>query len=90
MTPRRFWGRDMGEALRAVRGSLGADALISDTRNVPKDQGGGVEITALADGPVAPADSLAEPAADALASSAYPIAELRHELAGLKSILAWL
>lgn len=90
MNLRRFWGRDMGEALRAVRGSLGADALISDTRNVPKDQGGGIEITALADGPVAPADSIAEPAVGALRSPAYPIAELRQELAGLKSMLAWL
>jgi flagellar biosynthesis GTPase FlhF len=61
MNPRRFWGRDMGEALRAVRASLGADALISDTRNVSKDQGGGVEITALADGPVAPDDAREKP-----------------------------
>ena len=90
MNPKRFWGRDMGEALRAVRSSLGADALISDTRNVPKDQGGGVEITALADGPVAPDDSVVEPLVDELPNPAYPIAELRHELAGLKSMLAWL
>ena len=62
MNPKRFWGRDMGEALRAVRGSLGADAMISETRNVPKDQGGGIEITALADGRVAAVDSDVEPA----------------------------
>ena len=90
MNHKRFWGRDMGEALRAVRGSLGADAMISETRNLPKDQGGGVEITALADAPVAQVDSIAEPAFVALQNSAYPMAELRQEIAGLKSMLAWL
>ena len=29
MTPKRFWGTDMSAALRAVRSSLGPDALDS-------------------------------------------------------------
>jgi flagellar biosynthesis protein FlhF len=47
--PRQFWGKDMNEALRAVRATLGSDALILDTKSVPKNRGGkkaGVEITA--------------------------------------------
>lgn len=91
MKHKRFWGRDVGEALRAVRGCLGADAMISETRNVPKDQGGGVEITALADRPVDLVDNVAEPEVAApLQSPASPMAELRQELAGLKSMLSWL
>lgn len=91
MNHKRFWGRDMGEALRAVRGCLGADAMISETRNLPKDQGGGVEITALADGPVLRANSVGETEVAPLAQSAsFPMVELRQELAGLKSMLSWL
>ncbi len=35
METREFWGRDMNEALHAVRASLGADALILKTFTVP-------------------------------------------------------
>jgi flagellar biosynthesis protein FlhF len=35
METREFWGRDMSEALHAVRASLGADALILKTFSVP-------------------------------------------------------
>src|SRR2546423_8883889 len=35
METREFWGRDMNEALHAVRASLGADALILKTFSVP-------------------------------------------------------
>lgn len=91
MNPKRFWGRDMGEALKAVRNSLGADALIAETRNVPKDQGGGIEITALADGPVEeqPPTGEAEILA-ALPSASNAMDEVRQELAALKSMLGWL
>jgi len=72
MNPKRFWGRDMAEALRAVRGALGADALISETKNLPKDQGGGIEITALTDGAAAQPEVSAEPVPFALYSAAAP------------------
>jgi len=39
MEPREFWGRDMNEALQAVRESLGADALILETLSVPSENG---------------------------------------------------
>ena len=80
----------MGEALRAVRSSFGADALIRDTRNVPKDQGGGVEITALADGPAAPDENEAEPELARRSKPGLSDGELRHELAALESMLVWL
>lgn len=88
MNHKRFWGRSMGEALRAVRTSLGADALIMETKNLPKDLGGGVEITASAEGP-AEAQREFKVAAPVKAQS-YPMDELRHELAALKSMLGWL
>lgn len=92
MNRKLFWGRDMSEALRAVRSCLGADAMISETRLVPKEQGGGIEITALADGPVVESGDGAEvetvlPVAP---DAAHPMAELRQELAGLKTMLSWL
>jgi flagellar biosynthesis protein FlhF len=39
MEAREFWGRDMNEALQAVRESLGADALILETLSVPSAEG---------------------------------------------------
>ena len=39
METREFWGRDMNEALQAVRNTLGADALILQTINVPSGEG---------------------------------------------------
>ncbi len=79
----------MGEALRAVRRSLGSDALILETKNHPKDLGGGVEITALAENPVG------EPAGDTERETiarpqALAMEELRQELGALKSMLGWL
>ncbi|MGE0682178.1 MAG: hypothetical protein AB7P69_14925 [Candidatus Binatia bacterium] len=54
MEPREFWGRDMNEALQAVRDSLGADALILETLSVPSANGteGGdrIKVTALPTG----------------------------------------
>ena len=88
MNRKRFWGRSMSEALRAVRISLGADALIMETKNLPKDLGGGVEITASAEGS-AEAQHEFKVAAPLTALS-YPMDELRHELTALKSMLGWL
>ena len=39
METREFWGRDMNEALQAVRNSLGADALILETLCMPGAEG---------------------------------------------------
>lgn len=40
METREFWGRDMTEALQAVRASLGPDALILETLSVPSASDG--------------------------------------------------
>jgi len=89
MKHRRFWGRDMGEALRAVRSTLGADALITETKNLTKDLGGGVEITAIADGEMRN-DIGDSGTATAVKPVLHPLDELREELALLKSMLGWL
>jgi flagellar biosynthesis protein FlhF len=89
MNHKRFWGRDMSEALRAVRSSLGADALIMDTKNLPDDRGGGIEVTALTDGPAGDDDTTAEPV-PMVKPQNHPMEELRRELAALKSMLGWL
>lgn len=39
MGTREFWGRDMSEALQAVRNSLGSDALILETISMPSGEG---------------------------------------------------
>jgi flagellar biosynthesis GTPase FlhF len=89
MKHKQFWGRDMGEALRAVRSALGADALISETKNLTKDLGGGVEITALSAGEVG--DELDGAAVTAAVKAPrHPLDELREELVLLKSMLGWL
>jgi flagellar biosynthesis protein FlhF len=89
MKPKRFWGRDMSEALRAVRGALGADALISETKNLTDELGGGVEIIALgADGVDAGTEGAALTSARPVRRQ--PLDELHEELALLKSMLGWL
>ena len=84
----------MSEALRAVRSVLGADALISETKNLAKDLGGGVEITAFAAGEVGDELDGAAVASAAVASAVkaprHPLDELRGELALLKTMLGWL
>jgi flagellar biosynthesis protein FlhF len=61
MELKHFWGRDMEEALRAVRAALGPDALILETRSAPAENGTGknmgVQITAVRDAGEAPASS---------------------------------
>ena len=89
MNPKRFWGRDMGQALRAVRSSLGPDALIMETKNLSKDLGGGIEITALAEAPGL--NDMDETEMEGVAEAApLPVDEIREELAALRSMLRWL
>jgi flagellar biosynthesis protein FlhF len=89
MNHKRFWGRDMNEALRALRRSLGPDALIAETKNLTKDLGGGVEITALAEGETHDeTDTIEVP--PVVKAASQPVEELREELALLKSMLGWL
>ena len=47
METKTFTGRDMNEALNALRATLGSDALILQTRRVPVGNTAGVEITAM-------------------------------------------
>lgn len=89
MNHKRFWGRNMSEALRAVRSALGTDALIMETKNLAQDEGGGVEITAVAEG-VAARENFPPPAAPDTSPGRHPIDDLREELAALKSMLGWL
>jgi flagellar biosynthesis GTPase FlhF len=104
MNHSRFWGKDMASALRAVRGSLGPDALIVETRSVLEQNGGGIEIVALAeadqecDQKIPPFSSYAEAwtlgATTGVINPAEPTAstgaEMREELAALRSMLSWL
>ncbi len=106
MNPRRFWGKDMAAALRAVRGSLGSDALILETRAVADQNGGGIEVLALSETasteePNLPASSSAvRPDIFSMDENAelpgprqiIPLAgsDMREELAALRSMLSWL
>lgn len=95
MKPKRFWGRDMAEALRAVRSSLGVDALVLQTKDLSAESGGGVEITAVAEEPNgSAAHQVGAPLAAkpyvAANADAQPVEELRHEIGVLKSMLGWL
>jgi flagellar biosynthesis GTPase FlhF len=99
-----FWGKDMASALRAVRGSLGPDALILETRPVLDQNGGGIEILALSEAnqkrvhdssPLsarAKAWTLDEDCATTAPAEASPStgAEMREELAALRAMLSWL
>jgi len=88
MIHKRFWGKDMSEALRAVRNSLGADALILETTNLAAEIGGGVEVTALDEASTSDAGGT-EVETD-VKSAPHPMDEIRGELATLKSLLRWL
>src|SRR3954464_11800238 len=96
MTPKRFWGTDMSAALRAVRSSLGIDALILESRDLSEQSGGGVEITAL--GESRSFASPATPPAQLNASGPVPPASalvvensgVREEIAALRSLIYWL
>jgi flagellar biosynthesis protein FlhF len=105
MNPSRFWGKDIASALRAVRGSLGPDALILETRAVTEQNGGGVEVVALTEtvskekhavkdsATAARPDVLSvEGTAVLAAPQMLPTAsdDMREELAALRSMLTWL
>lgn len=89
MNPKRFWGKDMSEALRAVRSALGPDALIMDTCSGTRDGGSGVEITALTSGQSTD-ELMASENDTAIKRPKDPFEEVRQELAALKSMLGWL
>lgn len=89
MNPKHFWGKDMGEALRAVRNSLGPDALILETRNLADGSGGGVQVTALAEElEKGPSDGVRN--LSPIKTSMEPIQEVRDEISALRSLLCWL
>jgi len=90
MSPKRFWGRDMTTALRAVRESLGRDALIIETKSVAERNGGGIEITALCEREPAAKSPAAEIPLRPPTSNSEPIQEVREEIAALRSMLTWL
>ena len=105
MNPSRFWGKDMPSALRAVRGSLGPDALILETRAVTEQSGGGIEILALSDSLPA-VNQLPKRASTAARPDVFSTDEsgfiappqtppttggdMREELAALRSMLSWI
>ena len=104
MNPSRFWGKDTASALRAVRGSLGPDALILETRPVLDKNGGGIEILALSESeqkqnhnPPVSSTQANVWIQDEIAGTITPArvapqtgAEMREELAALRSMLSWL
>lgn len=106
MNPNRFWGKDMASVLRAVRGSLGPDALILETRAVTDQNGGGIEILALSETvstekhnvPVysvgARPDVFSVDETDERAAPHQTVSptggDMREELAALRSMLSWL
>ena len=90
MNPKRFWGKDMSEALRAVRSALGPGC--SDHGylqwNARRRLRGG-DYCANRQGE--PADELKASESDtAITKTADPFDEVRQELAALKSMLGWL
>jgi flagellar biosynthesis protein FlhF len=105
MNPSRFWGKDTPSALRAVRGALGPDALILETRSVANSNGGGIEILALPEtdqlgrNELSPFSPNIRPDVLSLGQTTPPglqqtipgsSGEMREELAALRSMLSWL
>ncbi|MGH7929472.1 MAG: hypothetical protein ACREQV_16915 [Candidatus Binatia bacterium] len=106
MKPSRFWGKDMASALRAVRGSLGPDALILATHAVTDGNGGGIEIlassetaqaekhelpvAALATRPDVLSLSEADPASGPSETMRSASGDMHEDLATLRSMLSWL
>jgi flagellar biosynthesis protein FlhF len=95
----------MAAALRAVRGSLGPDALILETRAVADKDGGGIEVLALSESIETQTENVTAPSIgerpdvfsvdntdQILAPSPVTAigSEMREELAALRSMLAWL
>jgi flagellar biosynthesis protein FlhF len=96
----------MAAVLRAVRGSLGPDALILETRAVAEQNGGGIEILALSEtastekhvvkvsSMAARPDVLSVDESDVVPAQVQTIrtasGDIREELAALRSMLTWL
>jgi flagellar biosynthesis protein FlhF len=85
MKPKQFLGRDMSEALRAVRESLGPDALILESRSLSDDRG--VEVIAMHE-----ETEQVRPSASARKApqAVGDLEEVRHEIAEVRSLLKWL
>jgi flagellar biosynthesis protein FlhF len=101
MQTKEFWGRDINEALQAVRASLGDEALILETSNMPGEEGTDkeerVKIVAM------PGEGDArQPVSDAprrSTSRSTPVRaepkveggrDLSQQLSELRSLLCWL
>jgi flagellar biosynthesis GTPase FlhF len=90
MNPKRFYGKDIATALRAVRESLGPDALILGTKAAPDGKNGGVEITALVETPEVETAVVVAPISAPPPVNSAPLEEVRDEIAALRSMLTWL
>ncbi|HEX9443065.1 MAG TPA: hypothetical protein VGA73_03055, partial [Candidatus Binatia bacterium] len=86
MKPKQFLGRDMTEALRAVRQSLGPDALILQSRSAGEN-GAGVEVIAMNEDAE---ESRAAPAAAVHQAAGGGLEEVRRDIAEVRSLLKWL
>jgi len=85
MKPKQFLGKDMTEALRAVRESLGPDALILQSRSLSDDQG--VEVIAMHE---ETAERRPIELTRKSVQAAGDLDEVRHEIAEVRSLLKWL
>ncbi len=88
MKPKQFLGRDISEALSAVRKSLGPDALILQSRSVPAGNGLGVEVTAMNE----ESDETrgAPRAVERESAAAAPLKEVQEGLAEVRTLLKWM
>jgi flagellar biosynthesis protein FlhF len=94
MKPKHFLGRDMSEALSAVRKSLGPDALILESRSVAAGNGMGVEVTAMND----EADGIrgetvnrgSGESENRRESDAGPLKEVQEGIAEVRALLHWI
>ncbi|HEY2990915.1 MAG TPA: hypothetical protein VGL11_24600 [Candidatus Binatia bacterium] len=86
MKPKQFLGRDMTEALRAVRESLGPDALILQSRSVAGDHGG-VEVTAMNEETEAIRERSERPRQT---DSEESLQDVREAITEVRALLGWL
>jgi flagellar biosynthesis GTPase FlhF len=100
METREFWGRDMNEALQAVRVALGPDALILGTREESEENGaseGGVKVTAMGEkserdveAPRRSTSTRGRSTAVREESKIEGLKDICQQLEELKSLLHWL
>lgn len=92
MVPKYFRGKDMAEALKAVKEALGQDAMILETRSVPAMEGTKVEVTAMRENEFRNwvQRQREEEGGDVSGSSGSVISEVRQEIAELKSMFCLL